>query len=172
MRIASALLLPLLAAACSLSQPHLRQDAHAPAGWEPFCFPATIAYLPGMDRISPGTERMMPAIYEMSLGHTGWLLLSVSGGADPNNRAARELANRRAQAALRLLSRLGTRPERVEVRIYYEGEIYRADRDLSSASPDAGRPMDWAAHVVMMIPPEWVEGNHALQREHPGLVFC
>src|SRR5207237_9889564 len=123
MRPAFVSCLALLVATPAGSQPHLEQNAHAPAGWEGFCFPATIAYLPNPDHISPGTERLMPAIYEMHLSQTEWLLLAVSGGPDPNDRAGRALADRRAQSALRLLNRLGTRPERVEVHIFYEGQV-------------------------------------------------
>lgn len=174
MRITSAPFLALLVASCSVSQPHLHQGAHAPAGWEPFCFPATIAYLPGTDRISPGTERIMPAIYDLHLRQTEWLVLFVSGGANPDDPAARALANRRAQSALQLLGRLGANPERVEVRVSYNGQIDRLDRDVDPqpSSDDARNPMYWAASVVTMIPPEQVARNEALQRENPRLVFC
>ena len=174
MRMAFASCLAMLVAACSFSRPHLAHNAHAPAGWQAFCFPATIAYLPDTDRVSPGTEGTLPAIYDLHLRHTEWLLLSVSGGPDPNDRTARQLATRRAQSALRLLTRLGARHDRVEVRILYDREVDRLNRDVDaqSPSPDAPHPMDWAAFVVTMIPPEQVERNRALERENPSLVFC
>lgn len=172
-RKAFAFCLALLAPACSLAQLQLEQNARAPAGWEGFCFPAAIAFLPDTDRISPATERLMPAIYDLQLKQTEWLLLSVSGGPDPEDQAARALASRRAQAALRLLSRLGTPPERVEVHIVYEGPVTRLHRDVDPQQlSEAALPMDWAAYVGTMIPPEQVERNRAAQRDNPRLVFC
>jgi hypothetical protein len=167
--------LAVLAAACSLSQPRLELHVRAPAGWESFCFPVPIAFAPGTDRVSPGTERAMPVVYEAQLRRAGWLQLVVDGGPDASDRAARSLANRRARAALRLLRRLGVRADRVEVHISYVGEIPRLDRDVEvrpPSSPGAATPMDWAANVMEMIPPEEVERYRALERENPALSIC
>jgi hypothetical protein len=117
---------------------------------------------------------MMPVFYEMLLRRTPWMQLSVQGGPDSNDRAARNLANRRAQAALRLLRQLGVRPDQVEVRIDYEGEIQRLDRDLDEhpQSPPAAPPLEWAANVIAMIPPEEVEQMRALAQRTPPVVVC
>jgi hypothetical protein len=175
MRTAFASCVTMLLAACSLSQPQLGQNARAPAGWEGFCFPATIAFLPGTARVSPGTERMIPVIYDMHLRHSEWMYLGVEGGPNANDYAARRLASSRAQAALRLLRRLGARPDRVEVHIFYRGDVARLHGDVDAnlpSSSDATIPMDWAANVVTMIPPEQVKRNRALQREDPPSVLC
>ena len=117
----------------------------------------------------------MPVIYGGHLVNAEWLYLAVEGGPDATDSAARRLASRRAQAALQLLRRLGARPDRVAVHIFYRGAVDRLNRDVDanlSSSRDAAVPMDWAANVVTMIPPEQVERNRALQRENPRLVFC
>lgn len=160
--------------ACSLSQPQLEQKARAPAGWEGFCFPAPIAFVPATDRISPGTERMMPVIYDTHLRRAGWLSLAIEGGPEANDPAVRDLANRRAQAALRLLDRLGTPPARVEVHIAYDRRVPQlADVGAELLSPPNPEvPVDFAAYVVTMIPPEQVALHRARQREDPSLVFC
>jgi hypothetical protein len=160
MRVAIPIILALLVTGCTTAQPPAvtAQSIHsptvrAPPGWQSFCFPLHFRFAGETDTIANDRE-MVRAVFDMYHDIRWYHLVVAAGGLD-SKPAPVGLAERRAQAVLRMLPSFGVRAERVEVEF--------APR-MSMFDPDG-------AYLTAMIPPEEVE-RLRVERETRGIIAC
>jgi hypothetical protein len=164
-------LLAVLVTGCSsLAQP-LPHKVSAPAGWESFCFPVAIGFVPGTDEITPGTRWLLAPIYESHLSQYKWLYLVVLA-RQPDHRVDLRLANRRARAAVRMITQLGFPHDHIAVEMRAGDYVDAMEHDLGRAA-DAASPaaIEVAGYFTSMIPPEEVE-RLRIQYERERMVVC
>ena len=156
MRNAIMIGLAMAVAGCATSpMPHLR-EVHAPPGWESFCFPVYFEFVGETDIISDKSREFL-RVMEGALDYRSfrWFHLEVRSGGSGARSAPHALIQRRTEALLRILPKVGIRADRVEVSL--NPKLSAFDRD--------------AANLTVMIPPEQVEANR-VARETSNTVFC
>lgn len=159
MRVAIPISLALLVTGCMTAQPGMTgqsinyQTVHAPPGWQSFCFPLPFRFAGETDTIANDRE-MVRAVFDMYRDVRWYHLVVAAGGLD-SKPAPVGLAERRAQAVLRMLPSFGVRTDRVEVE-FAPG--------MSMFGPDG-------AYLTAMIPPDEVE-RLRIERETRGTIVC
>lgn len=169
MRRRIAILVAALAAGCSPALPP-GQDVRAPVGWQSFCFPITVGFHPGRDKITPGTRVLFDAVHGTYLRDSVWVSITVNA-RQPDGKVDLGLAARRARAARRLVTSLGHRGDRIQLDIDRDRAVYVTEKDLRPVEPESPMAVEVAAYVTAMIPPQEVERLQALYEES-RLVVC
>ena len=106
----------------------------------------------------------------MHLRDHRWLRLIVgNGGRD--DRASLDLAKRRAEAAVRMITDLGWSPDRIQVELDQNVEVTKFDHGTGPRGAMLPSGMEVPAWVTAMIPPEEVE-RLRIQRERHNIVVC
>jgi hypothetical protein len=131
------------------------QAVHAPPGWQSFCFPLGVQFVGETDTIANDNQEVVRAILGSMYRGFQWYHLVISAGGPESRPAPAGLAERRAQAILRILPSFGVRADRVEVEFVSEMSLFERD----------------AAFLTPMIPPEEVE-RQRVERETLGRVEC
>ena len=137
-------------ASCAAAGHQPAVEMRAPPGYEHFCFPFPIEFEQGSASLTTQSRERLGAVAELHYRQSVWnsLLISVSG--TPPRKEDWALARERARTAIRVLTEIGFRADRIQV------------------------VLDPSAHpqntFTAMIPPDEVKIVRA--EEAKGVIFC